>query len=321
MTALDTVLDWLGRKLGQRLRREVPGEAPFVPSDPEALRRTLRLADVLLVAGSSKLSTAVKYLTQSTWSHAALYVGDVLEAPAEGGEPHSLIEVVLGDGCVSVPLSKYERFHTRICRPIGLTDADREEVIGFMVSRLGTQYDMRNIVDLARYLLPTPPVPTRWRRRMIALGSGEPTRAVCSTLIAEAFGRVRYPILPRVERVVAEQRGISRFRRQEILHIRHHSLYAPADFDLSPYFKIVKPTVEEGFNYKGLTWPRKPRCERLLTDLLGRAHANWLQKSRQSGRNARSKSPRSFATAPRQQLWLSLRDAWRSALLLVPCRP
>jgi hypothetical protein len=113
---------------------------------------------------------------------------------------------------------------------------------------------MRNVFDLARYLLPTPPVPTRWRRRMIAFGSGEPTRTICSTLIAEAFGRVQYPILPRVERVIAEQRGISQFRRREILHIRHHSLYAPADFDLSPYFEIVKPTLKEGFNYKGLTW-------------------------------------------------------------------
>jgi hypothetical protein len=47
---------------------------------------------------------------------------------------------------------------------------------------------------------------------------------------------------------------VTRFQRSEILHIRHHSLYAPADFDLSPYFKIVKPTIEEGFNYKGLTW-------------------------------------------------------------------
>ena len=126
-----------------------------------------------------------------------------------------------------------------------------------MVSRLGAQYDMRNIVDLARYLLPTPPVPARWRRRMIALGSGEPTRTICSTLIAEAFGRVHYPILPRVERVTAERRGISQFRRGEILHIRHHSLYAPTDFDLSPYFDIIKPTVEEGFNYKGLTWAPK----------------------------------------------------------------
>jgi hypothetical protein len=235
------------------LRREVPGEEPFVPSDPTALRRSLRPADVLLVAGSSKLSTAIKYLTQSTWSHAALYVGEGLAPPAEG-EPRVLIEVTPVDGCAAVPLSKYERFHTRICRPVGLTNADQEALLVFMVSRLGTQYDMRNIFDLARYLLPTPPVPARWRRRMIALGSGEPTRTICSSLIAEAFGRVQYPILPSVERPTAEEQGISPFRRREILHIRHYSLYAPADFDLSPYFQIVKPTLEQGFNYKGLTW-------------------------------------------------------------------
>jgi hypothetical protein len=256
MTTFDSLLNRFGRWLAQHLGREALGEEPFIPPDPDALRRTLRLADVLLVAGSSKLSTAIKYLTQSTWSHAALYVGDVL-GPSVGGEPHRLIEVTPVDGCVSVPLSKYERFHTRICRPVGLTNADREDVIRFMVSRLGTQYDMRNIFDLTRYVLPTPPVPTRWRRRMIALGSGEPTRTICSTLIAEAFGRVEYPILPRVERVSGETPGISQFRRQEILHIRHYSLYTPADFDLSPYFAIVKPTLEEGFNYKGLTWARE----------------------------------------------------------------
>jgi hypothetical protein len=255
MANLDSALDWLGRWLARRLRREVPGEEPFIPADPQALRRALRPADVLLVAGGSTLSTAIKYLTQSTWSHAAIYVGEALRPPATG-EPHTLIEVNPVDGCVSVPLAKYERFHTRICRPVGLTQDDREEVITFVVSRLGTQYDMRNIVDLARYLLPTPPVPTRWRRRMIALGSGEPTRTICSTLIAEAFGRVQYPILPRIESVAVEVRGISAFRRREILHIRHHSLYAPADFDLSPYFEIIKPTLEEGFNYKGLTWAR-----------------------------------------------------------------
>lgn len=252
-TRFDKMLDWLGRQLARRLRQEVPGEEPHVPSDPDALRRTLRPGDVLLVAGGSKLSTAIKYLTQSTWSHAALYIGDALP---DAAEPHMLVEVTPVDGCIASPLAKYEPFHTRICRPIGLTDADREALIGFMISRIGAQYDMRNIFDLARYLLPTPPVPTRWRRRMIALGSGEPTRTICSTLIAEAFGRVQYPILPRVERVEAERRGISRVRRQEILHIRHYSLYAPADFDLSPYFAIVKPTLEQGFNYKGLTWAR-----------------------------------------------------------------
>ena len=256
MTVLDSLLDRFGRWLAHHLRRETPGEEPFVPSDPDALRRTLRAGDVLLIAGSSKLSTAIKYLTQSTWSHAALYVGDVLAPPASD-EPHQLIEVTPVDGCVAVPLSKYERFHTRICRPVGLTHADRDDVIRFMISRIGLQYDMRNVFDLARYLLPTPPVPARWRRRMIALGSGEPTRTICSTLIAEAFGRVEYPILPRVERIGAETAGLSQFRRQEILHIRHYSLYTPADFDLSPYFEIVKPTLEQGFNYKGLTWAKE----------------------------------------------------------------
>ena len=255
-TAFDTSLDWLGRTLSAWLRREVPGQEPFVPSDPVALRRTLRPADVLLVAGGNKLSTAIKYLTQSTWSHAALYVGDALNTPANPMDANTLIEVNLGEGCVAVPLSKYDRFHTRICRPVGLTDTDRAAVIAFMASRLDTQYDMRNVVDLVRYLLPTPPVPTCWRRRMIALGSGEPTRSICSTLIAGAFQHVRYPILPRVERLVTDER-ISQFQCEEILHIRHHSLYTPADFDLSPYFKVVKATIQEGFNYKGLRWAKE----------------------------------------------------------------
>ena len=259
MSVFNTALDRFGRWLARQLGEEKRGEEPYVPSDAKALRRTLRAGDVLLVASNSKISTAVKYLTQSTWSHAALYVGEVLQPNSEG-EPRVLVEVTPVDGCSAVPLSKYERFHTRICRPVGLTDADREEVLRFMLSRLGTQYDMRNIFDLARYLLPTPPVPARWRRRMIAFGSGEPTRTICSSLLAEAFGRVQYPILPSVERLTAEDGKISQFRRREILQIRHYSLYAPADFDLSPYFNIVKPTLEQGFDYKGLSWAQeKPK--------------------------------------------------------------
>ncbi len=254
MTAFNTILDRIGRWIARRLETEAPNEAHFIPTDRQALRRTLRTGDVLLIAGSSTLSTAIKYLTQSTWSHAAFYVGDALGPPPEGGEPHVLIEVTGTEGCISAPLSKYERFHTRICRPVGLTEADRDALVDFMVSRLGAKYDMRNIFDLARYLMPTPPIPTRFRRRMIAFGSGEPTRTICSTLIAEAFGRIAYPILPRVERLMDEAGGVTRYRRREILHIRHHSLYAPADFDLSPYFEIVKPTISEGFNYKGLRW-------------------------------------------------------------------
>jgi hypothetical protein len=66
-------------------------------------------------------------------------------------------------------------------------------------------------------------------------------------LIAQAFEAARYPILPPVERVDDES-------RQEILHIRHHSLYTPRDFDISPFFIVVKPTIEAGFDYRRLRW-------------------------------------------------------------------
>ncbi|MFZ8458414.1 hypothetical protein ACO1MZ_14020, partial [Staphylococcus aureus] len=58
----------------------------------------------------------------------------------------------------------------------------------------------------------------------------------------------------RIERIRHHQRVESDYSRQEILHIRHHSLFAPRDFDLSPYFAIVKPTIEGGFNHRKLQW-------------------------------------------------------------------
>ncbi|MFV2093639.1 MAG: YiiX/YebB-like N1pC/P60 family cysteine hydrolase, partial [Hyphomicrobiales bacterium] len=210
--------------------------------------------DVLLIEGRQKLSTAVKYLTQSTWSHSALYVGDTLPQPEDGGERPCLIEVNLGEGCVTAPLSKYRFANSRICRPVGLSTQDRDAVIDFMVKRIGTAYDMKNIFDLARYLFPTPPVPSRLRRRMLALGSGDPTRAICSTMIAEAFQSVRYPILPVIISDCEHQPQCSGYSQGDILHIRHHSLFAPRDFDLSPYFAVIKPTVENGFNYRDLKW-------------------------------------------------------------------
>lgn len=261
MAMFDTILDRIGRALASRLEEESSGYQPFTPSDPETLRKVLQPCDVILIEGNQQISNAIKYLTQSTWSHAALYVGDALGAPPDGAEPRCLIDANLGVGVRAVPLSRFRSYNTRICRPAGLTEADQRKVIDFAIARLGYKYDLRNLIDLARYLLPNPPVPVRWRRRMLALGSGEPTRAICSTLIAEAFESVRFPILPRVESIEIRRRGVSDFSRWEILHIRHHSLFAPRDFDLSPYFRVVKPTVEVGFDYQRLTWSSEPPDE------------------------------------------------------------
>jgi hypothetical protein len=38
--------------------------------------------------------------------------------------------------------------------------------------------------------------------------------------------------------------------------VRHHSLYVPRDFDVSPYFEVVKPTLACGFDYRLLRWTR-----------------------------------------------------------------
>ena len=86
-------------------------------------------------------------------------------------------------------------------------------------------------------------MPERYRRRLLALGSGEPTRAICSSLIAAAFASIRYPVLPDIESRAARARPASEQVR-EILHIRDSRLYAPRDFDVSPYFRIVKPTLK-----------------------------------------------------------------------------
>ena len=264
----DTLMDRIGRHLAARLQESSPGFRPYTQANTAALRRVLGPGDVLLVEGHARVSIAIKYLTQSTWSHAALYVGNALGQVTASGEPLSLIEVNVGDGCIAVPLSKYECFNTRICRAKSLTTEDRARIVDFMISSLGLRYDMKNIWDMLRFFLPTPPVPVRWRRRMLSFGSGDPTRAICSSLIAEAFAKVRYPILPRITREFRADRRL-RSQRREILHIRHHSLYAPRDFDLSPYFEIIKPTLVGGFDHRALVWGEQPREEPELRQAAG----------------------------------------------------
>ena len=246
-------LQYLGRRLAQFLAK--PRERnSHIPTSPWGLlAATLRKGDVVLVEGSSRFSSAIKYLTQSTWSHAALYVGDALGPPPPGEEARVLVDVDVVDGVRTIPLSAFSGLHTRICRPVGLSPAEVDALVGFMLARSGVTYDLKNIFDLARYFIRTPPLPGSMRRRALARGSGEPTKAICSTLLAQAFESIRYPILPEVELVDAGSEGARRARR-EILHIRHHSLYAPRDFDVSPFFAIVKPRIEQGFEFRELEW-------------------------------------------------------------------
>lgn len=247
---MTSLLEHIGKWLARYLSEPGRHEAQTATCSAEALQKSLRKGDILLIEGTSRISGAIKYLTQSTWSHAAFYIGEAL-ADEKNDEPKVLIEAHINAGVRAVPLTMYCNYHTRICRPVGLSDQEINQVVQYMISRIGYQYDLKNIFDLARYFIQSPPVPVRHRRRLLALGSGDPTRAICSSLIAQSFQSVNYPILPEVDGKDSQDHSKS---HQEILYIRHHSLFAPRDFDVSPYFKIVKPTIQEGFDPHRLNW-------------------------------------------------------------------
>jgi hypothetical protein len=245
------VFESVGRAIAAYLLKPI-GRPGGSSEDALLVADALIPGDVLLVEGNTRMSAAVKYLTQSMWSHAALYVGPRPELPSFGSEAATLIEADVLQGVRAVPLSCYAGFRVRICRPVNLTARDRERLVQYGIQRLGHQYDLKNVFDLARYLLRLP-MPARLRRRMIACGSGDPTRAICSTLIAQAFGAVRYPILPIITRKHDGNPGRADQVR-ELWRIRHYSLYAPRDFDISPFFEVVKPRIAKPFDYRSAPW-------------------------------------------------------------------
>lgn len=230
----------LGRAIAGYIEKQTKGYVLLSTVSSQQILSCLQPGDVILVEGDRRISTAIKYLTQSTWSHAAMYVGD--------GQGRDLIEADLRDGVRYLSLDDLTHLNLRICRAYGLDASDQRRVTDHMRASLGHKYDLKNVVDLARYLLPQPPVPKRFRRQLLALGSGDPTRAICSSLIAEAYQSIRYPILPMIETLQEAETA------HEILHIKHYSLFAPRDFDVSPYFQVVKPTLERGFDHRVLRW-------------------------------------------------------------------
>jgi len=268
--------DWFLRQLTRRRRRY----RHFVDNDPEKLKAAIQPGDVLLVDGDQRVSQAVKYLTTSSWSHSVLFIGDALlrRDPALRKETqrrygrearYLLVEALVEHGVVVSPLSKYLDFNVRICRPVGLTPEDREAVIEHAISKIGLTYDRRNFLDLTRFLLPFHFVPPRLREDALHFGSGKETETICSSLIAEAFGKVGFPILPLrprrrprtlLERLRQQILGRpTRYAYSGMLRARHPTLCVPRDFDVSPYFDIVKFNAREttDLDYKNLEWEGK----------------------------------------------------------------
>jgi len=250
----DAVIKWVSTD------REVSG---FPLCDFERIRYEVRPCDVLLMEGRNHVSDVIKFITQSSWSHAALYLGRIhdIEDPVVRnkaleyfrGSPDTqlLIEGVIGKGTVITPLSEYRQDHIRICRPRGLSPHDAQHIVEFAINKLGEGYDVRQILDLARFLLPWTIMPREWRSSLFTDTSSKSTRTVCSTMIAEAFTSVHFPILPHIKK--NKETGIEMFHRNT-------RLFTPRDFDYSPYFEIIKyPFVafDDQAAYRKLPWNKE----------------------------------------------------------------
>ena len=212
-------------------------------SDFDKIGAFIKLGDVLLIDGRSRVSQVIKLVTLSRWSHAAIYIGRYNEITDptlralikefhQGSENEQLlIESMMGQGVIITPLSFYRDDDTRLCRPTGLNRKDAQKMLAYCVKRLGMKYDMRQILDLARFLFPWGILPRQWRTSLFEHNAGSPTHASCSRLLAEAFGLVRYPILP--DLIYSDNSEI------EVVQ-RNARLFTPSDFDNSPFFDVIK---------------------------------------------------------------------------------
>jgi uncharacterized protein YycO len=142
----------IGKRLAAYLSAPMETDTQVATSAPSELASVLKQGDILLIEGNSRISSAIKYLTQSTWSHAALYVGAGPDPRQKNRNEPILVEADINEGVRTVPLSIYSQFHTRICRPVGLVDTDITAVVDHALAQVGDTYDVKNILDLARYL-------------------------------------------------------------------------------------------------------------------------------------------------------------------------
>jgi len=202
-------------------------------TDLEALERRLRVADVILISGTARISSVVKILTMSTWSHAILYVGDqsdllTPEAKAEWKEKYgaeSLKHLAIDADPVRLvhlrPIRDYGEFTLRHCRPEALTESDCDKVVEHALDELGREYDIGHIMRLMIFFaFPWELLPERLRKGITDFTLSTDDR-ICSRVLAEAFHGVGFPVRPSL--MVREPGAIQRQALGVALGIRDRS--------------------------------------------------------------------------------------------------
>jgi hypothetical protein len=248
----------LGQAATRFLNQDTAGYELLASSDMARLHRGIRKGDVLLVQGRTRIGRLIQYSTRSPWSHCALYIGDELlhrggrlrdlVLTRFGARAHRLlIEALVEDGVVAVPVDKYADHNVRLCRASRIKPAALGQVVDSAVADLGKLYDSRNLLDLALLLLsPIRLGFLRTRTAATCLGHCTEREVICSGMIAKAFQRAGYSVSPQT----VPRSGT-----------RHYSRIVPRDFDLSPNFHAV--TFMEGEGDRSSRRRRHPTWRRL----------------------------------------------------------
>jgi len=251
---------WINKKITNYLSKKITPTREHL-CNFDTLSYEIRPADVLLVEGTSRISAVINSITKSAWSHSALYIGRIhdIEDPTlrelihqkYQGSPHEqlVVESWINKGTIITPLKAYKHDHLRICRPTGITQQDTQEVIRYAVTHIGKQYDVRQFLDLGRFLLRSKLIPYRMGSILFEQKTQSTAHEICSEMIANAFTQISFPILPII--VIDEK------TQSKKLIKRNTRLTTPSDFDYSPYFKIIKyplfPT-NSITQYRNLPW-------------------------------------------------------------------
>lgn len=221
-------------------------------SDYSRLIRNLKICDVILLEGRSRAARAISVITRSVWTHSALYIGDfeqlaedikelILKYNPKLGYGPLIIESNIGEGVVIKNLDVYASDHLRICRPRNISKIQKNIIINYVLSELGLPYDHQQVFDLARFFCPWWILPRKWHSSLFNHNAQNPTKLTCSLLIATAFIKAKFPILPLLEKTTDGKLKV---------HARNPRLFVPSDFDYSPFFEIIKyPIIKlEEFN-------------------------------------------------------------------------
>ncbi len=144
-----------------------------------------------------------------------MYVGPL----EDGSDPRCVVEADIAGGVRSIRLSELNALKVRVLRPTSLNDTDRCRLAEWVVSRIGSKYDLAHLFRLS--------LPMRLRSSPCMIANST-TRFICCSLLAHAFALVGHPISP-VQVLVTVPAALV------------HRNLTPGDFEHASVFEVVRP--------------------------------------------------------------------------------